>query len=186
MSKISLEGNVSGSGTLTIAAPNTNSNFTLSLPDNTGTIITTGSTFAGTGPAFSAYLSTNQSVTSATFTKIQLNTENFDTNNCFDNATNYRFTPNVAGYYQINGSMNGQSSTTRSRIIVSIYKNGSEYKRGSDQNYANANAANVQDVIYFNGTTDYVELYGLTTATTALFNGGQELTYFSGCFVRAA
>jgi hypothetical protein len=44
MSKISLEGNVSGSGTLTIAAPNTNSNFTLTLPDNTGTIVTTGTT----------------------------------------------------------------------------------------------------------------------------------------------
>ena len=44
MSKVAIEGNVSGSGTLTIAAPNTNSNFTLSLPTNTGTIITTGST----------------------------------------------------------------------------------------------------------------------------------------------
>jgi hypothetical protein len=40
MSKIALEGNVSGSGTLTIAAPNTNSNFTLTLPTNSGTIIT--------------------------------------------------------------------------------------------------------------------------------------------------
>jgi hypothetical protein len=44
LSKISLEGNVSGSGTLTIAAPNTNSNFTLSLPSETGTIVTTGTT----------------------------------------------------------------------------------------------------------------------------------------------
>jgi hypothetical protein len=42
MSKIALEGNASGSGTLTIAAPNTNSNFTLSLPSETGTIITSG------------------------------------------------------------------------------------------------------------------------------------------------
>jgi hypothetical protein len=40
---------VSGSGTLTIAAPNTNSNFTLSLPTNTGTIITQNST-----PAFAS------------------------------------------------------------------------------------------------------------------------------------
>jgi microcystin-dependent protein len=38
MSKISLEGNVSGSGTLTISAPNTNSNFTLTLPTESGTI----------------------------------------------------------------------------------------------------------------------------------------------------
>jgi len=44
MSKISLEGNASGSGTLTIAAPNTNSNYTLTLPSETGTIVTTGTT----------------------------------------------------------------------------------------------------------------------------------------------
>jgi hypothetical protein len=47
MSKISLEGNVSGSGTLTIAAPNTNSNFTLTLPTETGTIITNSGNQAG-------------------------------------------------------------------------------------------------------------------------------------------
>jgi hypothetical protein len=40
VSKISIEGNASGTGTLTIAAPNTNSNFTLTLPTNSGTIIT--------------------------------------------------------------------------------------------------------------------------------------------------
>ena len=49
MSKVAIEGNASGSGTLTIAAPNTNSNFTLSLPTNTGTIITQNST-----PAFAS------------------------------------------------------------------------------------------------------------------------------------
>jgi hypothetical protein len=44
MSKVSIEGNASGTGTLTIAAPNTNSNFTLTLPTNTGDIVTTGTT----------------------------------------------------------------------------------------------------------------------------------------------
>jgi hypothetical protein len=50
MSKISLEGNQLGSGTFTIASPNTNSSYTLSLPENTGTIITQNSTppFAST------------------------------------------------------------------------------------------------------------------------------------------
>jgi len=42
VSKISLEGNVSGNGTLTIAAPNTNSNFTLTLPQGTGTFVASG------------------------------------------------------------------------------------------------------------------------------------------------
>ena len=43
MSKVAIEGNASGTGTLTIAAPNTNSNFTLSLPSETGTIVTSAS-----------------------------------------------------------------------------------------------------------------------------------------------
>ena len=54
MSKVSIEGNASGTGTLTIAAPNTNSNYTLTLPTNSGTIITgsggvTGVAQGGTG-----------------------------------------------------------------------------------------------------------------------------------------
>jgi hypothetical protein len=42
MSKIALEGNASGTGTFTIAAPNTSSNFTLTLPVATGTVVVTG------------------------------------------------------------------------------------------------------------------------------------------------
>jgi len=42
MSKIALSGNVSGTGVLTIAAPNTNSDRTLTLPDESGTIISSG------------------------------------------------------------------------------------------------------------------------------------------------
>jgi hypothetical protein len=40
MSKVAITGNASGTGTLTIAAPNTNTDRTLTLPDNTGTILT--------------------------------------------------------------------------------------------------------------------------------------------------
>jgi len=42
MSKIALEGNASGTGTLTIASQNTNSNFTLTLPNSSGTVVVTG------------------------------------------------------------------------------------------------------------------------------------------------
>jgi hypothetical protein len=38
MSKIALEGNALGSGTFTVAAPNTNTSYTLTLPESTGTI----------------------------------------------------------------------------------------------------------------------------------------------------
>jgi hypothetical protein len=44
MSSVAISGNASGAGVLTIAAPNTASNFTLTLPTNTGTLISTAST----------------------------------------------------------------------------------------------------------------------------------------------
>jgi hypothetical protein len=44
MSKVAITGNVSGTGTLTIAAPNTNTDYTLTLPTNTGTILTNATT----------------------------------------------------------------------------------------------------------------------------------------------
>ena len=43
MSKIALAGDVSGTGTLTITAPNTNTNRTLALPDEAGTVLTNSS-----------------------------------------------------------------------------------------------------------------------------------------------
>ena len=42
MSKITLEGNASGTGTFTIAAPNSNTSYTLTLPQSTGTVVVTG------------------------------------------------------------------------------------------------------------------------------------------------
>jgi hypothetical protein len=44
MSQVAISGNASGTGTLTIAAPNTNSNFTLTLPQETTTLAGTDAT----------------------------------------------------------------------------------------------------------------------------------------------
>jgi hypothetical protein len=42
MSKVAIEGNALGSGTFTIAAPNSNSNYTLTLPESSGTLVVGG------------------------------------------------------------------------------------------------------------------------------------------------
>ena len=42
MSKVAIQGNASGTGTFTIAAPNSNTDRTLTLPDEAGTVITSG------------------------------------------------------------------------------------------------------------------------------------------------
>ena len=43
MSKVAIQGNASGTGTFTIAAPNSNTDRTLTLPDEAGTVLTSTS-----------------------------------------------------------------------------------------------------------------------------------------------
>ena len=65
----------------------------LAFQSNGTTIMTVASTGVSTqvgAPAFSAYSTTNQSISSATNTKVQFNLKSFDTANCYD-TTNYRF-----------------------------------------------------------------------------------------------
>jgi hypothetical protein len=143
------------------------------------------SAFIGYGPAFSVYRGgANQSLTTATFTKVQLSTEEYDTNSNFDNATNYRFTPTIAGYYQISGAVG--LTGTNTRILCTIYKNGSEYFRGIDAT-ANLSQVTVSGLIYFNGSTDYIELYVYATfAGTSDIASGQKYTYLTGAMSRSA
>jgi len=189
MSKLQVQGNASGSGVITLEAPNTNSDVTLSLPAATGTVLTTAT--AGVpigGPAFSAYASVSQVLSAVTFTKIQINTEIFDTNSCFDNLTNYRFTPNVAGYYQINGQASITSTTAVSRVIPAIYKNGAAQNYGTDSDVTSTLRGVVSTLVFMNGTTDYLELYVLVNGVDTLSTSasGQINNYFQGCLVRSA
>jgi hypothetical protein len=131
------------------------------------------------GPAFSAYQSVSQSISAATFTKVTLTTERFDTNNNFASSI---FTPTVAGYYQINGGCSVVTATTR--LIISIYKNGSNYAIGIDNN-SSTYGASVSSVIYCNGTTDYLELYIYSGAANTS-NTASTRVYFDGAMVRSA
>lgn len=142
------------------------------------------------GPAFSAYTNATATVfASGAFTKVALANEEFDTNSCFDSTTNYRFTPNVPGYYQINGGLSLNANAGLS--IVCIFKNGSRYKDGTWQNTTGGlqTHSDVSSLIYFNGTTDYVELYGFQSSGGPVSNNSQNQvfsTYFNGSFVRSA
>ena len=145
-----------------------------------------GTNVVGNGPAFGARASGNQSITTGTWTKINLTNEQFDTNNNFASS---RFTPTVAGYYQINGAtrINGTSMTL---LGVAIYFNGTERCVTAFPIPSSTNQFQIQtnSLIYFNGSTDYVELYGLTFATSPSFDdgGGFNTSLFNGSLVRAA
>jgi hypothetical protein len=153
------------------------------LPDAIITQAELASGVAGNGPAFSAYQSSAQTLTANTFTKIQLQTEEFDTASAFDNATNYRFLPSVAGYYQVNGSFT--TSGSRTYNLIYVYKNGSSFKVSNTGNNLNGTGASISALIYLNGSTDYIELYGFIGVTQAL-NASLQETYFQASMVRAA
>jgi len=191
LSKIALSGDPSGTGTFTIASPNSNSNYTLTLPANTGTLLTTASTFAGTGPSFGASQNAAQTINRGTFTKLTFNVEDWDTASCYDPTTNYRFTPNVAGYYNVCARTQFTNDTaSRSETFIAIYKNGSVYKRtpafGAPANVLSSPGGSL--VVYLNGSTDYVEAYvyyGDGSASNAL-NATTDLNYFQAFLARAA
>lgn len=137
---------------------------------------------AGTGPAFSAYSNSPQSISTGTLTKILFQVEEYDTNNNFDSS---RFTPTVAGYYFIQGSMQAAVSWTGG--YVSIYKNGSEYKISNmiNQGAGDTGTFNSSCLVYCNGSTDYIEIYGLFGIGQNV-NNNIAATWFQGYLVRAA
>ena len=152
------------------------------LTMNSGNIIQA----SGAAPAFNVYASVAQSIANTTHTKIQLNTEVFDTNNNFDNTTNYRFTPTVAGYYQITGSV--QLASTSAISAVEIYKNGGIAAQGRGVGTGGLNqAGNVSTILYANGSTDYFELYVYQPSGGAInTTAASDLTYMCGALIRSA
>jgi hypothetical protein len=164
------------SGVLQLASGSGN---LVTVPSVTGTAMVSGNM-----PAFSVYLNGNQSVSGSTYTKVAFDTEVFDTASCYDPTTNYRFTPNVAGYYQINSGIIFASVVTYAQI--NIYKNGTQYQTSWSQEASSNYGRVISSLVYCNGTTDYIEIYGYVAATTPRFNGGSENTWFNGVLVRGA
>ena len=77
-------------------------------------------------PAFQATISGSQNLTDETATKVQFNSETFDSGSVYDASSNFRFTPGVAGKYYIYAtlSITGSADAIES-IQTMIYKNGS-------------------------------------------------------------
>jgi hypothetical protein len=174
-----------------IATSDTSGNIELQANGTTkATVSSAGVSFAAqpliggvAPPAFSAYSGTTQTgVASGTFTKVLFDTEEFDTANCFSSS---RFTPNVAGYYQVTGRTDW--SITSGACFVQVYKNGTNYKSGSlNDATPNGVAPTVTCLVYLNGSSDYVELYTYQNNGTNSIFGSSAGTYFQASMVRGA
>jgi hypothetical protein len=146
-----------------------------------------GTNVASNGPAFSAYMSANQSISANTLTKVAFDLELFDTNNNFNTANN-RFTPTVAGYYQMTFAIYLVNASTSGIYTMNFYKNGVLYKQ-SNYNTSSAGPlmANFSTLVFLNGTTDYMEAYFSTQFASTLGGAsGSPYFEFSGSMVRSA
>jgi len=180
MSSLLLLGDTSGS--VLLQAPAIAGSTSITLAANSGTLC------AG-APLFAAYPNTSQSFSSGVTVKVQVGQEIYDTNNCYDNTTNYRFTPTVAGYYQIAASMTMTYSSSSGIFVCYVYKNGNSTLGGqsalSSERYVTSSA---NGIIYLNGTTDYIEMYlwQNTGGNITTLTGRPDLNNFSAAWVRGA
>ena len=142
---------ITGSGTLTLGT--------------SGETVSFGSGVTGLNyPAFEAYKTSNQTLTDVILTKVQFETESFDTDNCYDNSTNYRFTPTVAGKYFVYTEVltDAQTASNLNNQKLFIYKNGSEYKKNINEFLSNPVRQTQivgSAIIDMNGSSDYLEVY---------------------------
>ena len=169
---------------------------TITTSSGSGTItIPSGVTLSGGGiantPAFMATMSANQSLSHNTSSKVQFNTEVFDTDSAYD-TSNYRFTvpSGKAGKYHFQTAFGVyDSANTLQQVNGIIKKNGSEitnvrfFHIGSESRGAAVSLSVILPLV----ASDYIEVFvyeqesGSNSAVVNTSgNTTQYFTYFSG------
>ena len=149
--------------------------------------LTFGDAGGANTPAFHAYLSSsNQIVSDNVRTKAQFEAEIFDSDNAYDNSTNYRFTPQTAGKYFVYANVRAdEGGNDLSKIQNQISKNGSTVAGIGETAIDFRNGSGTDTGVYsggivdMNGSSDYLEVFvqvdSVGGSDSALKNSG---TYF--------
>lgn len=155
------------------------SNITIGSSNASQITLKSGATltnFPEMTPAFHAYRSDAQSISQNTWTKVELNAEEFDSASAFDTSNN-RFTPQTAGKYYIYGSCNNGAALQSQ--YVAIYLNGSKVlETQGDATYGSI--YNCAKIITFNGSSDYIELYTYYQTGSVSTSHNQGRTFMGG------
>ena len=209
MSNIKLVHSGGNSVSLTTPTNNPSSNVTFKLPQADGSANQTMVTDASGALSFQTQGyglfhvranqndgDTPQTVANVTISKIQFKYELADLDGLFDNSTNYRYTPQVAGWYWVNLNISINNGGGHSHLMTAyLYKNGSQYatfegggggSAASNYNrYGDNNSINMSSIIQLNGSSDYVEGYIYqTNAQSASRNLDNLSTTMMGYLVR--
>ena len=154
------------SGVLELASANGTTAVTIDASQNV-TLAKGLTVGASAAPAFSAYLGTNQAISSGADTVILFDNKTFDTNTNYATATG-RFTPTVAGYYQVNASL-GLSGSGITLASGNFRKNTAIFSFLGTTAFAfNSTPFRLSGstLIYCNGSTDYIDVTGYVQASS--------------------
>jgi len=134
-------------------------------------------------PAFHASLSSDTSISNTTSTRVNFDTELFDSDGTYDNSSNYRFTPAVAGKYYLYASVRITATTDFNNFQVMIQKNGSNilfsnkghlhYGTNGVVGIVDSDANDYFDVIMYQDSGGSLNVRGIATET---FFGGFRIT----------
>jgi len=174
-----------GKAVQTVNPPNASvglSQLTASGTKDATTFLRGDNTFAVAGgantPAFLAYSANGQeqSISNSTSTKLDFETELYDTDNAFSSNTTFTCPSGQAGKYQFTANISWYTSSSSSfeRAFIMFYKNGSQIsnfeRRGTDiyrGSYSQQSLNNTIDVNCAVGDT--VEVYGWFESITATY-----------------
>lgn len=141
-------------------------------------------------PAFSARKNANQGgIVSGVFTKVSFQTEDYDILGSYDNAVNFRFTPQTLGRYLLNVSVAWDDvQTANDQFIVAIYRNGAlAFLETEYQTMTEPFAQTVNKIVRVTATNDYFEVFVRHLgAANRQINQDDSATYFCAELLEAA
>jgi hypothetical protein len=154
------------------------------LISDAGTLKRLDFSFLMNRPAFHVNFggTSSTSVGNDSGTKMAFDSEDIDTDSCYDPSSNYRFTPTVAGNYffyaQVGTNRNSDDHNKYSNC--EIKKNGTTVLT-SNENNSFYNTAATRGLINMNGSSDYVECFFYHTfGTTIAVDASNLYSYFGG------
>ena len=178
--KLDVSGTATISGTTTLSGLTASTDLALDASKNIVSVV---------NPTFSAYGSTGQNISTATFTKVTLGSEDYDTNSNFASST---FTPTVAGYYQLNLKLAVAAATSLTRVIAEFRQNGDGANNGRCLDITAALSTsgilNATNIMLFNGSTDYCEIWVYLDGVgqMSVSSNDKNTTFFQGSMIRRA
>jgi hypothetical protein len=134
-------------------------------------------------PAFNAQSTINQTIPASTYSKITFNNALVNLGSCYDAVTNYRFTPTTAGYYYCTLKVQGSGYGSTNCAIYLVGNGGAQNAVTSTLQSGYGYFVYVDKLMYFNGSTDYVEAWW-ASGTLEIIAGGV-YSQFNAFFVRA-